>query len=335
MKFIKWFLIIIVSLIAALLVVAAFLPKEMKISAETDINLPRTKVFRDVVSFTDRSFWDPWISIDSTAETSVDFEDMYAGTRFSWTGKVVGTGEITVDSTDFGNYISSTIRFGGQKTPAKVTWRFKGDNQTTHVIWTFQSSARYPLGRYALLFLKKQIKKRYTRGLENLSKRLDQKDISLSSLSGFTIVNRPEMSAMIASASGDMKQVTAQFDSLFASITRVVSGQSLEVTGPPFSYFFDLKQDTGNVTVYCGLPVRKTGQPAANVSAITFPSFRAVKAIHTGPYDELPESYRKMMAYITKNHLKATGEAWEFYLTDPQVEPIVTSWKTEIYLPVE
>ena len=96
MKLIKWIFIILACLIAAALIVAAFLPAEVSIRAEKDINLPPAKVFHAVATFSGRPLWDPWISIDSTAKTSVNFQDLYTGTRFSWTGHLTGTGDITV-----------------------------------------------------------------------------------------------------------------------------------------------------------------------------------------------------------------------------------------------
>lgn len=335
MKFIKWFFILMAVLIAAFLVIAVFLPRHVDIQAEISINMSPDKVFHDVASFTNRSFWDPWSSIDSTAETAVDFEQMYNGTRFSWTGNVVGTGNITVDSTDFGKYIRSTVRFGGQQTPAKVTWHFEGNDNKTNVVWTFSSQAKYPLGRYAFLFKKKQIKSRYTNSLKLLKKQLETQGISLSTLSDFSIVNVPSMNTMVATTSGSMATVKSRFDSLFSRVIKAISDQSLQITGPPFSYYFDLDHETQMVTIYCGVPIKYHGEAQGIVRAVSFPSFKAVKAIHTGPYEELPESYQKMMAYIRKNNLKPTLEVWQFYLTDPKIEPIMTSWKTEIYMPIK
>ena len=334
MKFIKWLFILLGLLIISVLVVAAFLPKVITISAEADINLPRVKVFHAVASFNDRPLWDPWISMDSTTKTSVDFHELYTGSQFSWTGRIVGTGEITVDSTKFGHYIASTVHFAGENAPAKVTWSFQGEDSTTHVTWTFSSPAKYPLGRLALSIMEKQIRKSYVQGLKNLKKHLETNGVSLSSLSTISIVQVPSITAMVAAATGPINKVTSKFDALFKKVTLVIADQDLEVTGVPFSYYFDYNENTQQVTVYCGIPVRSSGKPAGDVLAVEFPPFRAIKAVHTGPYDELMLSYEKMMKYIQTNKLKATKEVWEFYLTDPQVEPIVTSWKTEIYMPV-
>ena len=54
MKLIKWIFIILACLIAAALIVAAFLPAEVSIRAEKDINLPPAKVFHAVATFSGR-----------------------------------------------------------------------------------------------------------------------------------------------------------------------------------------------------------------------------------------------------------------------------------------
>jgi AraC family transcriptional regulator len=60
-----------------------------------------------------------------------------------------------------------------------------------------------------------------------------------------------------------------------------------------------------------------------------------IQAIHTGPYEELQTSYGKLMEYIALNQLKVTGEAFEFYFTEPSQEPDITRWQTMIAFPLK
>ncbi len=42
-----------------------------------------------------------------------------------------------------------------------------------------------------------------------------------------------------------------------------------------------------------------------------------VLAVHTGPYERLPESYVAIEHWLEANNLQRAGPHWESYVTDP------------------
>ena len=56
---------------------------------------------------------------------------------------------------------------------------------------------------------------------------------------------------------------------------------------------------------------------------------------HIGPYDKLQQSYDRLGAWITEQKLKASGPFWEVYWTDPGLEPDASTWRTQVWWPVE
>ena len=97
------------------------------------------------------------------------------------------------------------------------------NNGKTRVVWTFGSATHYPLGRLAILFMRKPLRQQYERGLENLKQHLERSGASLSSLSAITLVNMPEMNAMVASASGKRDELTSGYTALFAKAVKAVT----------------------------------------------------------------------------------------------------------------
>jgi len=57
--------------------------------------------------------------------------------------------------------------------------------------------------------------------------------------------------------------------------------------------------------------------------------------IHAGPYDQLPDTNAAIEKWIEANGYKATGIAWEHYVTDPGEHPDPKDWRTEVYWPLE
>ena len=60
---------------------------------------------------------------------------------------------------------------------------------------------------------------------------------------------------------------------------------------------------------------------AAALSMLTVPEGRAVQALHRGPYDTIGITIDKIRWILDRQHLDATGNHHEIYLTDPAVTP--------------
>lgn len=58
-------------------------------------------------------------------------------------------------------------------------------------------------------------------------------------------------------------------------------------------------------------------------------------AVHTGPYEELAESYMALMQYVEGNEIPVKFNAWEFYTNNPDIVKYPTLYKTEIYFETE
>jgi effector-binding domain-containing protein len=66
-------------------------------------------------------------------------------------------------------------------------------------------------------------------------------------------------------------------------------------------------------------------------------SFRTVKTVLKGNYDNLKEAWDTTMKYISDNNLEMIegGPMLETYLTDPMSQPNPAKWITEIYVAIK
>ncbi len=331
MKFLKWFLIVFLLIIGAVLIIAIFLPKKVTVSAETEIQESSILIFDGVAKFKDRPLWDPWVSTDSTTKVTINVEERYIGTSYEWDGEKVKTGKVVVDSIEFGQFISSSIEFGNQGNKSIVNWEFEENPGGTKVTWSFKADAPYPIGRLYMAIGKSMLQKSYEEGLENLKAYYENNEIHLSTLSELKKVTKPAMFAMVAEASGTMEEVTQNMSELFGAAYQEAMAQGLEVVGPGFGFYYNYDPEQGTTNVQCGFPVEAMGKSGKKVIARSFPEVKCLQAIHTGPYEEFEHSYNKMMEYVQKNQVNITWESFEEYLNDPSSEPYSTLWKTAIY----
>ena len=64
------------------------------------------------------------------------------------------------------------------------------------------------------------------------------------------------------------------------------------------------------------------------------PGGRAVEGIHVGSYDHLPGAYADLQQWMEQHGLEPANLMWEYYLTDPGIEPDPSRWRTRIVWPV-
>lgn len=335
MKILKWLFIVILIIIVAALIIAAFLPAHVNVSAETTVKKPAMQLFHSVATFEDRAEWDPWVTTDSTAKVTIAPNDRYVGSTYEWDGEVIKTGRVVVDSIDYGKFIKSKITFGNDEDESVVTWSFEENPDGTDVTWSFESDLKYPVGRLYMAIGKGMLQESLQNGLENLKVHFENKDTYISSLSEINEAVIPAMNAIVSEASGTMGEIMPKFDKLFTDAYNAVLEQGLELAGTGFGYYYNYDEDNQTVSVQCGFPVASRGKSTDLVIARSFPEIRALKAVHTGPYEEFEVSYGKMMKYVQDNGIDITWEAFEFYLTEPGSEPLTSLWKTELYFPLK
>jgi len=336
MKILKKILYTLLGLIALILIVSLFLPGKLKVISEADVNLPVSKVFYSLASFNNHSKWDPWIVKDTTSVITVMPVQGYLGSKYSWTGKDSGAGEMVIDSVVKNKYISLSLSFVGIKQKAKVWYELTPlENNRTRVSWGFLQDATYPVGRIFIAFFKPSLQKEYNKGINNLKRMLEIDGVSMSTLSEITVGDIQQFDAMIVSGRGIVEETSIKLAKMYSRIFSAIRDQGLEVSGNPFIHNLNYDKETGVSDFEVGVPVKKAGKPSGDVKPQIYKSFKAVKAVHTGPYDEFMNSYNSMLKYISRENISIKGEGWEFYLTDTQMEADELKWQTLIAFPLK
>jgi effector-binding domain-containing protein len=288
-----------------------------------------------VASFQERELWDPWVASDSTCKVQIASKTGYVGSTYAWDGEKLGTGRMEVINVKENQEISSHLWFGKMEEPARVTWEFTPGEGETHVVWTYSQETSYPVERLGMIIGKGFLKKSLDEGLANLKAFLEAKPEKRSSLGPITVELQQPISAMVAKGAGTMETIGQQLGNLYGKIMTEIGRQNLQMAGAPFVHYLDFDESTGHSNYVAGFPVVKTGEKSGEVYPATFEKMEVVQAMHTGPYQEFPLSYDLMGSYIQSNSLEITGEAFEFYLTDPGQEPDDSKWQTLIAFPLQ
>ncbi|MGV1007971.1 MAG: GyrI-like domain-containing protein [Dermatophilaceae bacterium] len=146
------------------------------------------------------------------------------------------------------------------------------------------------------------------------------------------IVDHPQEQTAVVREQIPMAQLTEFFPRAFNAAMTVAQAQGLALAGPPFGKYYGIPGET--VDVEAGFPVAGTVSDGEGVVAGTLPAARVVQAVHVGPYDTLPDTYREVERWVDERQLRTQEVMWESYLTDPGQQPDPSQWQTMIVVPL-
>ncbi|ADQ18901.1 SRPBCC family protein [Leadbetterella byssophila] len=161
----KKFLLIIVALIALLLLVAAFLPKDFMSERSVVINRPSHEIYEYVKYVQNQDHYGVWNLSDPEMKRTTEGVDGTVGFKYSWDGKKVGKGSMTITELVEGKSIVSLLDFGFGE-PAKSHMILDPiDANSTKVTWGLSGRSPWPLNLMSLFF---DVGKDFEEGLQNL-----------------------------------------------------------------------------------------------------------------------------------------------------------------------
>lgn len=125
----------------------------------------------------------------------------------------------------------------------------------------------------------------------------------------------------------------------FAEIFAWLGTQGIAPVGAPF-YKYDLIDMARDLVIEAGVPIEKIPEVPGAMIAGSLPAGRYALVTHVGHPDELMEVTRRLLAWAGEQGLAwdmtetAQGDRFgcrlEIYYSNPQEEPDMTKWKTEL-----
>ena len=165
---------IVVTLILLILLIAALMPGTYNIEKSIVIRKPVREVMGKVSNLKYYSQWNPWQQMDATATNTITGTPGTTGHKYSWVGKKVGVGSLTLVDLDE-NHIHFILEFlKPWKSKAKDNWLFEpwGDGETK-VTWQNSGGLPWPIARLMGPMINKNLNHQFEQGLSNLKKMVE------------------------------------------------------------------------------------------------------------------------------------------------------------------
>jgi hypothetical protein len=176
MKIVKKVLIVIAILVVLVLLVALFLPSQVHVERNAQINAPDSVVYAYLIDFNNRTSWDPWFEMEPSAEVTISGSEKGVGARYAWKGEEIGSGEMTIVEVQENKSIKSRLVFiEPQSSESDVLWTLEGSENSTKITWAFDTDMGYPVERYFGLLMDNMLGPSFENGLSNLKNVIEQK----------------------------------------------------------------------------------------------------------------------------------------------------------------
>lgn len=132
-----------------------------------------------------------------------------------------------------------------------------------------------------------------------------------------------------------MQELGSVLPPLIGEVFAFLGKQGVEPAGPPFWRYLIVDMEK-KLEVDVAVPVAAALPGEGRVIADVLPAGRYATVLHTGHPDELEGATADLLAWAEKQGItwKMDGERWagrvEWYLTDPDTEPDMHKWQTEL-----
>lgn len=294
------------------------------------------EVFDYIKNFHTWGQWSPWLCTEKTAEVNISGNGSNEGDVYAWKGKLVGEGTITNDILEFPSRIDQTIRFVKPFTSeGHVYWDFEGVENGTKVTWHMESSLPF-----FLFFMKKKMiawmEGDYDRGLKMIKEAMETGEV-LTNIEIGDVIDFPEVEYVGLKTRCTIAEIGPKMQEDFAKMEQIFVEKAVTPVGAPFSIYNDFNMVKGTCTYTLGFPAEEMPNDIGEFLIGTIPAHRALKATHTGSYDNLGNAWMAGFSYIQNTKgLKVNKKIppFEIYVDNPEEVP-PKDLKTELYFPVK
>jgi len=338
MKALRTILIIVGALVAVLLLIAAFLPKEYELEKEVVVDATPAQVYPFVQTFEKRGEWYPWYRRDPNMKRSLEGPDGKIGTISRWEGdpETVGSGWQELVRLEEDQRVETELTFTEPFESTAMSYMdLKEEDGKTLVAWGFESRFPFPMNALiAVMGLEGAVGKDYEEGLAKLKEVVET---HVERYGGYVIQSEefPERRYLGIRAQIGFEEMEAFQQEKMADLQQFIRAENIQLAGAYSHLYYDWNEENEKTDMAIAMPVKDApGTMPEAISLITLPAGKYLFVDHQGDYSDLGEPHEMIAQYIEDKNLDGRVPACEEYRIGPREESNPQEWLTRIYYPV-
>lgn len=323
--------------VVLLLIIGLALPSQSRFVVSMTVDAHPATVFALVNDMRRTALWSPITDSDPSVRLVYSGPERGPGSTVTWDSATVGTGTHTITESRPYDHVKTLIN-AGEPGETRTWFELNGNHGVTTVNWGFEHDYGLNIiGRYFGLMVTGVIRRDYQNGLENLkelAQSLPAADFSELEIEQLR-VEAVQIVYINTTSAPEPAATSAALGAAYFEVLRFIEKNRLEPAGAPVSI---ARAFSGAERRFdAGIPVRDVTDrtPTADGKVRIGSTFggTVIRVTHRGPYSRLPETHRKIAAYLAALGIEKTGDAWESYVSDA-TEVDGKDLLTHIYYPV-
>jgi effector-binding domain-containing protein len=340
MKVLKWLVISVLVLIAAVVAVGFFLPDTVHVERSIVLKSKPATVYTALNGFRHFNKWSPWFELDPNARITTEGPVTGVGAKQSWSSDDpnVGAGSQEIIETRPYELIRIRLVFEGFDTDNTASYLIAPEGEGSRLTWAYDSDFKGQiLARYVGLLMDDVLGPDYEKGLlkfQALVESLPQDDFSDLPLE--VVETRPVTVAYIA-GEGAAEDIGPKLGDLYGKVMDFVKSNGAKQTDAPMAITREWSDEARYWKFEAAIAVDRADlvtTPESEVQVKQTYAGLAIKATHKGPYAAMEPTYMKLMAFKAVAGYEDNGNSWEHYVTDPGNTP-EADLVTHVYWPVK
>ena len=332
MKYLKYFLILLLGLIIIYLLTCLLGPKDLDTIRSTEISSSASIPFNLANSLRNTEQWNAWSLQDSSMQTTYNDIVEGVGARSSWTSDASGNGSQEITESELNRKVRSKLNFEGFSGDNFAELTFDESSNKTNVTWAFDAAPLPFLFRGFALFtgMKGLMKRNYDEGLANL-KRLSE-ERARGAYDGFEIREEDlsEKHFIMTRQEVDSDKIQQFYTTNLGALFNKAQSAGIEMAGMPCGLFFRW-DETGAATtdMAAAIPIAEA-ITIKDASSYSIPAKRALTLDFYGDYHGISQGHDAIEAYMKDRGYLPDPPIIEEYVTDPGQEPDPSKWLTKM-----
>jgi len=325
-KFFIFLAILIGIAIAAVCILGAIAPKDVRVSRSIIIKAPKEAVFEQMVKFKNWTNWSPWYKMDSTMNITYSGTDGQPGSGYKWLGgEKTGAGEmknLSVNGTAMNFSISFIEPHSGK---AQGILQAADTAGATKATWTFDIHNEFPMNAMGVFMnMDKMLGGDFESGLSNMKKYVE------NHLGPQIEIKEVDYPAHIYEGVRQVVFWNEMMKFFGDNLGMLAKGLGGKITGPASGIYYDWDTVNQRADIVVAFPVYDTMMPVKGASFTHVDASKAYMAVQKGDYSGLMEVHKALAKYCIEKG-KMVALYVEEYPVGPLQEPDSTKWVTNVY----